>query len=322
MEYKSRALLALANRIDKSLLASSSQDDAFGKVKKLIQSMVEKLEKDAEDVDPPAVKDMKALDDQYLEIEREFEKEVRALRQKFAERQKPLLEQRSKILQGEDGDRKTGTPVVKGFWLEALGNHPAFDGCIEEWDAPVLEYLQDVTKVDLDPDDSSKGFKIRFQFAPNPYFEEAVLSKEYHTKEKSPYTGEVATSEIVASAITWKDGKDVTVEMVKKKVKGGGAKKEKQKGKAAKEEPRNSFFRIFFKTLKEDGPIPDDIDFEGMGLDDDEADEEAMMEMIMDNDHDMGIAIRDNIIPYAVRWYTGEAAPEMDDDDEADGSGI
>jgi len=279
---------------------------------------IEELEKDGDEVDTPEVKEMKALDDQYLEIEREFEKKVRELRKEYSERQKPLLEQRSKILRGEaGGDQRTGTPAVKGFWLEALGNHPAFEGAIEEWDAPVLEYLQDITQLCLDPDDSSKGFKLRFEFAPNPYFEEAVLSKEYHTKEKSPYTGETGLTEIVASDITWKAGKDVTVEIVKKKVKGGGAKKEKQKAKGGKEEPRNSFFRVFFKSFKEDGPVPEDIDLEAMGLgEDDDDDDQQIMEMIMDNDHDMGCAVRDNIIPYAVRWYTGEAAPDMDDDDE------
>ncbi|CAK0843406.1 unnamed protein product [Prorocentrum cordatum] len=106
-------------------------------------------------------------------------------------------------------------------------------------------------------------------------------------------------------------------QVVKKKVKGGGAKKEKQKAKGGKEEPRNSFFRVFFKSFKEDGPVPDDIDLEAMGLgEEDDDDDQQIMEMIMDNDHDMGCAVRDNIIPYAVRWYTGEAAPDMDDDDE------
>merc|ERR1712190_228890 len=42
------------------------------------------------------------------------------------------------------------------------------------------------------------------------------------------------------------------------------------------------------------------------------------MKMIMSNEHEVGQAIKDNIIPFAVRWYTGEAAPERDDDDEDD----
>merc|ERR1719203_1147632 len=141
---------------------------------------IEELDEDNdnnEELDTPAVKEMKALDDQYLDVEREFEREVRELRKKYAERQKPLLEQRAEILRGKGDDQKTGTPEVKGFWLEALGNHPAFEGAIEEWDAPVLEYLRYITQLSLDPEDSSKGFKIRFEFAPNPYFDEAVLSK-------------------------------------------------------------------------------------------------------------------------------------------------
>merc|ERR1712136_322490 len=32
----------------------------------------------------------------------------------------------------------------------------------------------------------------------------------------------------------------------------------------------------------------------------------------------VGPAIKGQIIPYAVRWYTGEAAPDDDDDDEDD----
>ena len=39
---------------------------------------------------------------------------------------------------------------------------------------------------------------------------------------------------------------------------------------------------------------------------------------MLENDHEGGCALRDNIIPFAVRWYTGEAAPEEDDDDEGD----
>merc|ERR1719203_688772 len=52
-----------------------------------------------------------------------------------------------------------------------------------------------------------------------------------------------------------------------------------------------------------------------MGMDD-EDDDEQMVDMIMEHDHDVGCALRDNIIPFAVRWYTGEASPQDDDDDE------
>merc|ERR550537_124184 len=51
----------------------------------------------------------------------------------------------------------------------------------------------------------------------------------------------------------------------------------------------------------------------------DEGDEEQIISFMMENDHEAGCALRDNVIPFAVRWFTGEAAPEGDDDDDDEG---
>lgn len=40
------------------------------------------------------------------------------------------------------------------------------------------------------------------------------------------------------------------------------------------------------------------------------------MDQWMGDDYEAGQALKNHIIPFAVRWYTGEAAPDMDDDDE------
>merc|ERR1712050_391948 len=159
----------------------------------------------------------------------------------------------------------TGTPAVKGFWLQALDHHPAFEGEIETYDKPVLEYLQDIQVSDLDEKGPSKGFRMKFLFKDNPYFEQAVLSKEYQTAEESPYTGEIQANQLNGTEIKWKEGKDVTFEMVAKKVKGGGAKKKKAAGKATKE-PRPSFFRTMFRTLNKDGPLPEDMDIHELAM--------------------------------------------------------
>jgi len=61
--------------------------------------------------------------------------------------------------------------------------------------------------------------------------------------------GEAAHQIELLEPINWKPGKDVTVEVVQKKVKGGG--KKKQKAKAKQETvPRPSWFRIF-RNLKQ-----------------------------------------------------------------------
>jgi len=72
------------------------------------------------------------------------------------------------------------------------------------------------------------------------------------------------------------------------------------------------FFTYFFKNLTPDADLPDDVLDEA----DSEAEPGEVMQDFMDNDHENGIALRDQIIPYGVRWYTGEAVMEDDDDED------
>lgn len=285
-----------------------------------VEKKEEAKEAKEEEEDDPLVKQLKEADDKYLEIEREYERELQALHKVYAEKQAPLLEQRRQRLAttAEESANVTGTPALKGFWLQALKNLPALDQQIESWDEPVLEYLSDIKQVDLDPDDEHKGFKLSFMFVENPYMSNTELWKEYHTEESSPYTGEIDVKEIKASEIDWNPGKDVTVEKVKKNIKGGGAKKAKQKAKE-KAEPRDSFFRMFFRDMEPDMEVPDDMDLDPAMCEDSDLEEDALMSMLMDRDHDIGHAMKSQLIPFAIRWYTGEAVPEgfkNDDDDE------
>jgi nucleosome assembly protein 1-like 1 len=275
-----------------------------------------------EEEDSPLIKELKGFEDKYLVLEREYEAEVHKLQLSFEAKQKPLLEERAKRLAvREDNSGDAGTPALPGFWTEALKNPPGFSDEIQEWDEPVLAYLKDITIEQLSAEvPYSKGYKVNFHFEANPYFEPELLTKSYELEEVSPYRGEDQVKEIKSTEIQWKSGKDVTVEKVQKKVKGGGAKKNKQKGKE-KEEPRDSFFRKFFRHLKCDDSLPEDLLQIVLQCDeDDESDDSDMglMEQFMENDRDMADALKDQIVPYAVRWYTGEAAPEDDDDDDED----
>merc|ERR1712227_1066146 len=56
---------------------------------------------------------------------------------------------------------------------------------------------------------------------------------------------------------------------------------------------------------------------EQMEMDDDDDDDE-ILEMFMDRDHEIGGAVKEQLIPFAVRWYTGEAAPDDDDDEDSE----
>jgi len=257
-------------------------------------------EDEDDDEEPEIVSELKALDDRYLSMLRDMEREVEQVRQRHLEHMKGVLEERARVLNGQ-----TDAPALPGFWRQAMANHPALDGILEEWDAPVLLHLTDVTCVQRDRTDRRKGFRLEFEFAENEFFTNRALWKEYISEEHSPYTGALDVSEVQASAIQWNEGKDVTVHLVtKKKKKGGGAKK------AAKPalQPRSSFFRMFFRNLRE-GEVPEDIvlpDEEAV----DDIDLPSLVSRLLEQDHDLGCAFRDSLVPFAVRWYTGEAMPE------------
>jgi|EP00927_Polykrikos_kofoidii_P003266 nucleosome assembly protein 1-like 1 len=271
--------------------------------------------------DSPLIKELKGWEDKYLELEKEYAAEVHKLQLAFEAKQKPLLEERAKRLAvKEDNSGDAGTPAIPGFWTEALKNHPAFEDEIQEWDEPVLAYLKDITFEQLSAEKSYKeGYKVHFHFETNPYFEPELLTKTYQLEEVCPFRGEDTLKEITSTEVSWKPGKDVTIEKVQKKVKGGGAKKNKQKGKE-KEEPRDSFFRKFFRNLKGGDPLPEDLRQLVLHCDDDDEESDdidvELMEQFMENDRDISDALKDQIVPFAVRWYTGEAAPEDEDDDE------
>lgn len=266
--------------------------------------------------EPAIVKALKEVDDKYLALDREFDREVDKLRKAYEAKQAPFLEERKKMLLESDKENKeSGTPALPGFWVQALKNHPAFEDEIQKWDEPVLEYLVDITKAYLDEEDTQKGFKITLVFLENPYFTNTEISKEFLTKQGSPYTGEIECLEVKASVIDWKPGKDVTIERTAKKVKGGGAKKAKQKGKETIE-PRDSFFRSVIMSFKQGDPLPEEAELQMQGGMDSDDDDDDMARFLLEHQLEVGEALRDQIIPFAVRWFTGEADPRDDEDDD------
>merc|ERR1712176_749157 len=81
-------------------------------------------------------------------------------------------------------------------------------------------------------------------------------------------------------------------------------------------EPRESFFRELFKTIPKDGEIPEDlIPEEAAGMQDDDL--ENLREFMLNQTNEMIEYMRDSLVPFAVRWYTGEAA-DSDGDEEGE----
>ena len=138
-----------------------------------------------------------------------------------------------------------------------------------------------------------QGFTLHFYFAPNDYFSNLILTKEYEMKcepsEDDPFSFEgPEIFKCKGCTINWKEGKNLTVKTVKKK------QKHKSKGNVrtiTKQVKNDSFFNFF-----DPPPIPDDPN----------ADIDPETQDLLTADFEIGHYIRDRIIPRAVLFFTGK----------------
>ena len=197
-------------------------------------------------------------------MKKRFTAEMRELERKFEPMYAAVCTARRAVVTGEVDPVAAGAGgAVKGvpeFWLRAMMNCRSIADFIEEHDMPVLKYLEDVTTAYVG---DLAGFRLDFSFAPNPFFENARLSKVFHipkfvegapeeeaaaekkegeAEEEDDDEDGLDVKKIEGSEISWKPGHNVTVKVIKKKSKGKGGKAGKT---VTKEEELPSFFRFF-----------------------------------------------------------------------------
>jgi hypothetical protein len=178
------------------------------------------------------------------------------------------------------------------------------------------------------------GYTLEFHFSPNEYFTNTVLTKSFELiterDKDQPFKYENGSLyKSLGCQIDWKEGKNVTVKLSKKKQnhKGTGTIRV-----VTKEEVQDSFF-MFFGTRTADGVRPcfkpkdpkeekpvahEHEDGESCGQDETA---EHFIEYIFEMDYELGQLIKENIIPKALLFYTGEmndAIMEGNDSDEDD----
>ncbi|KAM9351255.1 testis specific protein Y-linked [Symphorus nematophorus] len=86
---------------------------------------------------------------------------------KISRQRRPHLDQRSSIAK-----------TIPGFWVTALLNHPHLSSHIDETDEDALSYMTDL---EIESFKNNKlGYRIRFHFRRNPYFQNNIIMKELH----------------------------------------------------------------------------------------------------------------------------------------------
>ncbi|KAK9367128.1 hypothetical protein V1509DRAFT_627709 [Lipomyces kononenkoae] len=273
---------------------------------------------------------LKGLQKQHAALESEFRKEILELEKKYAGKYKPLYERRAKIVAGdvepteeeiaagqeedengeivqkdgaEEDEEEHESPIPKDakgvpeFWLTAIKNVPALAETITDNDEEALKYLSDIRVEFID----QPGFKLLFEFADNDFFSNKLITKTYFYQDETTSDGDYIYDHAVGDEIDWKDGKNLTVRIEKKKQRNKHTKATRTIEKLI---PIESFFNFFSPPL---APAEDD--------DEEEIPED--LEERLQLDYQLGEEIKEKLIPRAIDWYTGEAL-DYDELDELD----
>jgi nucleosome assembly protein 1-like 1 len=274
---------------------------------------------------------LKYIADKRKEIADQLEEEINALERKFDLDCVPLDDLREELVNGkrepteeelaslnEYNEPHPDSPVpdeidieklkeskgVPGFWKTAMRNSEELIRSITDEDAKVLEYLTDIRKENLE----GRNYRLVFKFAPNEYFTNQELTKTIKMSE-----GVDEYNETEGTEIDWKEGKNITKKIIKKKQKN---KKTKAVREVTKTVDIDSFFN-YFKSNK----APTKEEEEMMEMEDDEENEKAIAGF--HNDMSITEELTEEVIPQAVYFYFGiiddnDHSSDEDEDDDSD----
>ena len=239
------------------------------------------------------VKALESLHSDFEALAAKQRKELRAIDRKYEELSSPIFLRRANIISGEDQGGDTESKGIPGFWLRAMKQNAGMRENITERDEHVLKDLMDIRCSTL-PEEEGVGFRIEFFFRQNNFFSNTTLTKTYYM-EDSEYD-EVERAK--GTEIQWKEGRNLTVKTTKKRQR---KKNSHETRVVVKTEPCESFFNFFSP------PVLPQI---GEGPVDSEELEQRRDELSADLD--LGLSFFDELVPSAVKWFTGEDSKSSD----------
>ncbi|XP_072487813.1 protein SET-like [Notamacropus eugenii] len=145
------------------------------------------------------------IDEVQSEIDRlngQASAEILKVEQNYNQLRQPLFQKRSEWI-----------AKIPDFWMTTLVSHPQLSSLLGEEDEEALHHLTRLEVIQFE--DVKSGYRIDFYFGENPYFENKVISKEFHLDE----SGDLASK---STEIHWKSGKDLTTHPSQIQTKGGG----------------------------------------------------------------------------------------------------
>jgi len=150
-------------------------------------------EESGKDYNAETQKALEEIDGCQNEIDALNEKaseEILKVEQKYNKLRKPFFEKRNDLIK-----------KIPNFWVTSFVNHPQISAILDEEEEECLHYL---TKLEVEEfDDIKSGYRLKFHFDENPFFENETLVKEFHLSTSGDPTS-------TSTEIKWKDGMDLT----------------------------------------------------------------------------------------------------------------
>lgn len=244
---------------------------------------------------------------EYFRLRVEFYRQLQNLQYEYNPKFEEILEKRRKIIDNSSDQQISQTihsNSLSNFWLIVLKNLDFYDYTIQSRDELCLKYLHDIRCTV-----NSQDFILEFHFLPsNPYFIETILTKKYSIRfqldESNPYRSYDGPEidQCYGCTITWNLDHNLTIRKRLKRI------RNKITGQirfVRIEESIKSFFNFFSP------PISPVNNFNQL------TDEEQIR---LETDIEFGLLLKQRVLPRAILYYTGEALPilNLQDDDESE----
>ena len=266
---------------------------------------------------------------EYFRLRVEFHRQLQELQYVYSPQFERIFERRGKIIDGSSEPTEREKQInwsnqtqsvlsrhrsienipeigIPDFWLIVLKNLSSYDYPIQSRDELCLKYLIDIRCILNPPTPTSSSFTLEFHFLPaNPFFHETVLTKTYTVRiefdESNPYQSYDGPEidHCYGCSITWKSNHNLTNQKRYKRVRN---KSTGQIRLIRTEESIKSFFDFFSPPL-----IPSD-GIQAM------TDEDQIR---LEADIELGLLLKQRVLPKAIFYYTDEVLPIFDEDEES-----
>jgi len=285
----------------------------------------EELQKITDENIKSKLNQIKALVVKRLNLEKEFRSEQSKLEAKYEEEYAPLYLERAEIINGskkilseevKDVLKGVNLPIspevengIPDYWLTCLKNSSQFCEMINEKDENILKHLTNIN-LSFKP---NGDFTLIFHFSQNQFFKHETLYRNFILDEK------LTIKKIESSKIEW-NSEELNPTVAKKKKKLKNKNKPSEVKTIVKVEEVPSFFNFFKDYTAPENHTSHHVHKKS----DDDCEEDIDENEFIDEEYELGIFFKDELIPYSLEYYLDlvdeedDEEEEEDDDDEED----